>query len=114
MFLDYFALGVTLVGITLVLYVFIFIHDIPYEMAKKNGHPHVETIHIGCWLSLFTLHALWPFLFLWAKANPQALKVQVVGVDEWAGLRTRIEQLEKQISPLTGESAVCQKDIAND
>ena len=64
MFLNYLSLAITLVGLTLVFYTFIFIHDIPYELAKKRNHPHTESIHVGCWLSLFTLHALWPFLFL--------------------------------------------------
>lgn len=100
MFLDYFALAITLIGATLVFYVFIFIHDIPYEIAKKNNHPHKETIHIGCWLSLFTLHAMWPFLFLWAKANPQAIKVQVEGIEDVAALRQRIETLESQLQQL--------------
>lgn len=103
MFLDYFALAVTLMGVTLVFYVFIFIHDIPYEIAKKNNHPHVETIHIGCWLSLFTLHALWPFLFLWAKANPQALKVQLEGVEDVQLLKQRLETLEMQVQQMQQE-----------
>jgi len=101
MFLDYLALGITLMGLTLVFYVFIFIHDIPYEIAKKSNHPHQETIHVGCWLSLFTLHALWPFLFLWAKANPQALKVNVQGSEEVVQLRQRVEALEKQLAAIT-------------
>ncbi len=100
MFLDYFALAITLMGLLMVFYVFIFIHDIPYEIAKKSNHPHTETIHIGCWLSLFTLHALWPFLFLWAKANPDALKVRVEGMEDISALRLRVEQLEAQLSAM--------------
>lgn len=100
MLLDYFALGITLMGLTLVFYGFIFIHDIPYEIAKKNNHPHMETIHMGCWVSLFTLHALWPFLFLWAKANPQALKIQVDGLEDLPVLKQRVEQLEAELLQL--------------
>ena len=39
MFLDYLALGITLMGLTLVFYTFIYIHDIPYQIAKKRNHP---------------------------------------------------------------------------
>jgi len=39
MFLSYFALAVLLFGLLLVFYTFIFIHDIPYEQAKKRNHP---------------------------------------------------------------------------
>ena len=44
----------------------IYIHDIPYEMAKRRNHPHQDAIHVGGWLSLFTLHAIWPLLWIWA------------------------------------------------
>ena len=39
---------------------------IPYEIAKKRNHPHLELFHVAGWLSLFTLHAIWPFLWIWA------------------------------------------------
>jgi hypothetical protein len=100
MFLDYFSLAIGLIGLLLAFYAFIFIHDIPYEIAKKSDHPHAETIHVGCWLSLFTLHALWPLLFLWAKASPRALKVNVEGSEEVIALRLRVENLEKQLACL--------------
>ena len=98
MFLDYLALAIGLIGLILVFYTFIYIHDIPYEIAKKNNHPHAETIHVGCWLSIFTLNALWPLLFLWAKARPTALQVNVEGFEEIAILRQRIDALEKQLA----------------
>ncbi|WP_281221897.1 DUF3302 domain-containing protein [Photobacterium sanguinicancri] len=66
MFLDYFALGL-LVFVALVLfYGIIVIHDIPYEISKERDHPHQDAIHYAGWVSLFTLHALWPFLWIWA------------------------------------------------
>ncbi|WP_418114948.1 DUF3302 domain-containing protein [Vibrio scophthalmi] len=66
MFLDYFALGL-LVFVALVLfYGIIAIHDIPYEIAKSREHPHQDAIHYAGWVSLFTLHVLWPFLWIWA------------------------------------------------
>ncbi len=66
MFLDYFALIVMIVVSLILIYAAIYIHDIPYEMAKKRNHPHQDAIHVGGWLSLFTLHAIWPFLWIWA------------------------------------------------
>ena len=66
MFLDYFALGVIIfVAITL-FYGIIVLHDIPYEIAKKRDHPHLDAIHVAGWVSLFTLHVIWPFLWIWA------------------------------------------------
>jgi len=31
-----------------VFYTFIFIHDIPYEQAKKRNHPQADAIHVAC------------------------------------------------------------------
>jgi hypothetical protein len=66
MFLDYFALTLLIVISIILIYAAIYIHDIPYEMAVKRNHPHQDAIHYGGWLSLFTLHAIWPFLWIWA------------------------------------------------
>ncbi|NRD72610.1 DUF3302 domain-containing protein [Shewanella sp. VB17] len=66
MFLDYFALGVILFVAIFIFYGIIVIHDIPYEIAKKRNHPQQDALHIAGWVSLFTLHAIWPFLWIWA------------------------------------------------
>jgi Protein of unknown function (DUF3302) len=71
MFLDYFALVILLIGLTLVFYTFIYIHDLPYKIAKKRHHPHEEAIHVACWLSLFTLHAIWPIVYIWSVTHPK-------------------------------------------
>lgn len=64
--LDYFALGVLLFVVVVIFYGVIAIHDIPYEIAKKRNHPQQDALHIAGWVSLFTLHAIWPFLWIWA------------------------------------------------
>ena len=79
MFLEYLALGLLLLIVTGVFYVFMYIHDIPYELAEKRHHPQKDAIYWGCWLSLFTLHVLWPFIFLWAVSKPA--KVEMTGGD---------------------------------
>jgi hypothetical protein len=65
-FLNYFALGLLIFVIITLFYGIIAIHDVPYEIAKKRDHPHQDAIHAAGWVSLFTLHALWPFLWIWA------------------------------------------------
>ena len=106
MFLDYFALIVLcFVGIVL-FYGIIVIHDIPYEIAVKRNHPHQDAIHVAGWVSLFTLHAIWPFLWIWAtlwrddrgwgmaQSNGEPVPLN----QEIAGLARRIEQLESRIN----------------
>ena len=64
--LDYFALGILIfVGLTL-FYGIIALHDIPYEIAVSRNHPQQDAIHVAGWVSLFTLHVIWPFLWIWA------------------------------------------------
>src|SRR5689334_17772843 len=67
-FLSYFALIVLIFVILVLSYGMIAIHDIPYHMALKRNHPHADAIHAAGWISLFTLHAIWPFLWIWATA----------------------------------------------
>ena len=66
MFLDYFALGLVIFVALFVFYAIIGIHDIPYEISVKRNHPHQDAIHVTGWVSMFTLHAIWPFLWIWA------------------------------------------------
>ncbi len=66
MFLEYVALGLLIFVAVVFFYGVIVIHDIPYEIAKKRNHPHQDVLHIAGWVSLFTLHVLWPFLWIWA------------------------------------------------
>ncbi|MCU7935513.1 MAG: DUF3302 domain-containing protein [Candidatus Thiodiazotropha sp. (ex Dulcina madagascariensis)] len=66
MFLDYFALFLVLFVVVFFFYAIIVIHDIPYEIAKRRNHPHQDAIHVAGWISLFTLHTIWPFLWIWS------------------------------------------------
>ncbi|TKB48104.1 DUF3302 domain-containing protein [Ferrimonas sediminicola] len=109
MFLDYFALALLFfVGLVL-FYGIIAIHDIPYEIAKKRNHPHQDAIHVTGWVSLFTLHVIWPFLWIWAtlyredrgwgfkhlQEQEQALEVKVASLEnEVASLRELVTRLD--------------------
>ena len=111
-FLSYFALGLILFVILVLLYGMVAIHDIPYLLAKKRNHPHQDAIHAGGWVSLFTLHAIWPFLWIWAAAyhpehgyrgRPTTEKTEP---DQKAPEPTdeRILELEKRIAQLEANS----------
>lgn len=69
MFLNYLALGIMLTGLVVVYYAFIYIHELPYEAAKHRNHPQQDAIYVACWLSLFTLHAIWPLVYIWALSH---------------------------------------------
>lgn len=104
MFLDYFALGVLVVAGLICFYGVIVIHDIPYEIAHKRNHPHQDAIHAAGWVSLFTLHVIWPFLWIWATLyrpdrgwgfSPQKDHVSIKSLEE------RVTQLELQLKAAT-------------
>lgn len=101
--LEYAALALLIVMVTFIIYLVIYIHDIPYEIAKKRDHPHQDAIHIAGWVSLFLLHTIWPLLWIWAylyKPGEKFLQMEVTGAgSEEQG--KRIEQLESQVHALS-------------
>lgn len=101
MFLDYFSLAILCLGLTVVFFTFVFIHDLPHKIAKAREHPHEEAIHTACWLSLFTLHALWPLVFMWAVAHKRGQSAHVVLATEVKpDLAARIAELEARLKSL--------------
>ena len=107
-FLNYFALFALVFVVIVLFYGIIAIHDIPYLIAKGRHHPHQDAIHAAGWVSLFTLHALWPFLWIWSMAwrpergwgfgpgGAQGEDRSTLLADEIAELRQRIARLEEQ------------------
>ncbi len=115
MFLDYASLGFLMMGLTMAFYVFIYIHDIPYEIAKKRNHPQVEAIHVACILSLFTAHVLWPLVFIWAVTKRKPIEVTVhdsgTDVDQYLD---RIAELEAKLSQLEAQQTSQPVEQGND
>jgi hypothetical protein len=102
-FLNYFALGLLVFVVIVIFYGIIAIHDIPAKIAEKRHHPHVDAIHAAGWVSLFTLHVLWPFLWIWAMGYrpergwgfSEKDGAPPVSASEIEDLRRRIAELEK-------------------
>ena len=108
-FLNYFALGLLFFVVGVLFYGIIAIHDIPHLMAKSRNHPHQDAIHAAGWVSLFTLHALWPFLWIWAMAykpdrgwgmsTPPSPPTSdtAAAPDDIESLRSRLTELERKV-----------------
>lgn len=106
--LEYIALGILIFAAVTIFYGVIVIHDIPYEIAKKRNHPQQDALHVAGWVSLFTLHVLWPFLWIWAMlyredrgwgfSNPNESATNNNNTQETDDLRKRIEILEQQVA----------------
>ena len=111
--LDFVALGIFITVLITFLYAIIYIHDIPYEIAKKRNHPHQDAIHTAGWVSLFLMHALWPFLWIWATLYKPDRGWGMLPNDGTAGttppedplqelmeLKARIVALEEKLQPV--------------
>jgi hypothetical protein len=66
--LEYIALGTLIFMAFSLLFGAVAIVDIPYNIAVERNHPHQDAIRQAGWISLFTLHALWPLVWVWAAA----------------------------------------------
>lgn len=101
MFLNYFALGVLIAVFLILFYGVIIIHDIPYLLAKKRQHPHQDAIHVAGWVSLFTLHAIWPLLWIWATLyRPERGWGMSEKAEPSTHLQARIALLEAELQRL--------------
>lgn len=108
--LDYVALGILIFAFITMFYGIIVIHDIPYEIAVHRNHPHQDAIHYAGWVSLFTLHAIWPFLWIWSTLyredrgwgfdqveEEDDTKPEVVSSESIAVIRHKLEALDDRI-----------------
>jgi len=100
--LDFVALGILTVVVIFFIYLVIYIHDIPYEKAKERGHPHRDAIHVAGWVSLFLLHVLWPFLWIWAflYKPDEGWGLETVEVKDTTKHKEEIEELRERLSRL--------------
>jgi hypothetical protein len=105
--LNYFALGLLIFVVVVLFYGIIAIHDIPYLIAKSRNHPHLDAIHAAGWVSLFTLHALWPFLWIWAMTwRPE----RGWGFDTRE--KDRLAELEQRIALLETKPPTARREAA--
>jgi Protein of unknown function (DUF3302) len=103
-FLNYFALGLLIFVFVTLFYGIIAIHDVPYDIARHRDHPHQDAIHAAGWVSLFTLHAIWPFLWIWAMLyRPDrgwGMRPMVDSEASPANGAWRIEELQRRVTEL--------------
>ena len=107
--LSYVALCLLIFVAVVLFYGIIALHDIPYEIARKRQHPHQDAIHVAGWISLFTLHVIWPFLWIWATLYKPGYGWGMLSEieDDSRQLQQQVEALQQRIARLeqdTGEA----------
>jgi hypothetical protein len=118
-FLNYLALGLLIFVVLVLFYGIIAIHDIPAKIAASRHHPHEDAIHAAGWVSLFMLHALWPFLWIWAMSyQPErgwGFSHKPVESTSSAGSAPELEELKRRLAEIghkPGEPSLSAEAVA--
>jgi hypothetical protein len=100
--LDYAALVILVTVVIFFIYLIIYIHDIPYEKAKERNHPHRDAIHIAGWVSLFLMHVIWPFLWIWAYLYKpgEGWGLETVEIKETPEIEKELDDLKQKLAAL--------------
>ena len=106
--LDFIGAGLIIFVFLVLVYGIIYIHDIPYEMAKKRNHPHQDAIHVAGIISLFLLHVIWPFLWIWAMiykpgVSDKTNRILEHGLQDAMESKTEIQRLDERIDAISGQ-----------
>ncbi len=104
-FYDYFSLFLLFFVYISLFYAMIALANIPYDIAKKRNHPQQDAILIAGWFSLFTLHSMWAFLWIWASLYREDRgwgfsSAKNISKDEAASLKEQITQLQNKFDSL--------------
>lgn len=113
MFLNYFALGVLIFVFLVIFYGIIIIHDIPYLIAK-NATTLIPMLFMSPDGSVFfTLHVIWPFLWIWATLyQPErgwGMQHKANTAPDEPEKETDIQQLRQRLSDLEHQVAAIQR-----
>lgn len=110
--LEYVALGILVFAAVTVFYGIIVIHDIPYEIAKERNHPQQDALHVAGWVSLFTLHVLWPFLWIWAMLYREDRGWGFSHQDKTGDKQSSNDATSQQVTELTKRIEVLEGKLA--
>ena len=94
MFLDIFALIVIAILLGLVIWLVVFLGNMPGDIARKRNHPQSEAISALGWIGLITMGVGWFVAMVWAYYKPDASD---------SGLQKRVDEVEDQIRQLQEE-----------
>ena len=94
MFLDIFSLIVIAILLAAVIWLVVFLGNVPGDIARKRNHPQSEAISALGWIGLITMGVGWFVAMVWAYYKPDASD---------PGLQKRVDEMEDQIRQLQEE-----------
>ncbi len=103
-YVAFFAMGVVFCGL---IYLVIWLGDLPGKIARERNHPQVAAVTALSWLGLlFTGGIVYIAAFVWAFYDYSAGRSNShgTGEDQIEALRARIEALESKLAENGGQS----------
>ena len=94
MVLDIFALVVIALLIGFVIWLVVFLGNMPGDIARKHNHPQVQAITALSWVGLITMGVGWLAALVWAYMRP------VGQAAANAQMEARVSALEQKIRQL--------------
>ncbi len=91
MVLDIFALVVIALLIGFVIWLVVFLGNMPGDIARKHNHPQVQAITALSWIGLITMGVGWFIALVWAYYRPEGGN---------ADLQQQVNDLKHQIERL--------------
>jgi hypothetical protein len=101
--LDYLALGILIFTAISLLFGAIAIVDIPHKIAIERNHPHQDAIYYAGWVSLFTLHAIWPLLWIWSAVYREESGSRVSQIDEDSAINDAVDEAANDANADVGQ-----------
>ena len=99
MVLDIFALAVMFLLIGFVIWLVVFLGNMPGDIARKRNHPQVAAITALGWIGILTLGASFLVAIVWAYYVPN----DAVQTDK--KLKKRVDLLEQQLQDMQAGGA---------
>ena len=100
---DYIALGILIFIAASLLFGAIAIVSIPYRSAVERNHPHQDAIYFAGWVSLFTLHAIWPMLWIWSAAYRDVSLPRFIQINEDTAINDKPASQTADADPLSAQ-----------
>ena len=102
--LDYLALGILIFTAISLLFGAIAILDIPHKIAVERNHPHQDAIYYAGWVSLFTLHAIWPLLWIWSAVYREESGSRFSRIDEDSAINDKAAEAANDANADVGQA----------
>jgi hypothetical protein len=108
--LDYLALGILIFTAISLLFGAIAILDIPHKIAVERNHPQQDAIYYAGWVSLFTLHAIWPLLWIWSAVYREEPGPRFSQIDEDTAINDKVAEAANDSN---ADAGLAEEDITD-